>query len=697
MGVSRLGAGVIACGLVVASLAGCSPGAESWAPAPHVVEGLSTIASTVVSDAGPQLALHTEHGDVTFWGGVNMGTTTPGHNPGELSVPAETYRRWLPQMAEMGIRFLRVYTILPPYFYNELQQYNLDHATSPLYLVQGVYLPDESYIDTGDLFATDPTRAFTAELQDASAAVGGDLERSPTLGRASGTWTADVTPWLAGWIIGAELDPKAVHESDLVNASAPEFAGTYFRSVADQTPTTPTERWLAARMDELATAEAGRGRSAPIAFVNWPTNDPLQHPVEANPREDLVGVDANHVLPTAQWPAGSFASYHAYPYYPDFLRFEPALQEVRPDGGTDAYLTYLEGLKAHHDQAGLPTMVTEFGVPASLGSAHFGTNGRDQGAHPEAEAMAMDAQMLLGIRDAGLAGALLFIWVDEWFKFTWNTVPRFSVVDSERRALWHDPLTNEQWFGVIATDPVGAGWRTPVESSEGPVWQVSVATDASYVSLEVVFADEPTDPFTLGFDIVEGGLALPGADGGGDYDVAVVVEPLEGSARAYVREDLNPILLDGLEAGTVPPADVPGWFLQRMSANRAVGPVGGLPARPAEFVDIGNLVSGTWDTESPDYQSMATWLLQGAVFDVRLPWSMLLMGDPSSKTAVVPADGQPTAQAVDTVNVSLDLGAGPAPLVDVDWEPWNVAAGTERIKQGADVLIDAWQEAGRPS
>jgi len=69
------------------------------------------------------------------------------------------------------------------------------------------------------------------------------------------------------------------------------------------------------------------------------------------------------------------------------------------------------------------------------------------------------------IHDVGLGGALLFAWTDEWFKFTWNTLPRQAVADSERRALWHDPLTNEQWFGLNAEDPVPVGERTVSVSS----------------------------------------------------------------------------------------------------------------------------------------------------------------------------------------------------------------------------------------
>ena len=40
---------------------------------------------------------------------------------------------------------------------------------------------------------------------------------------------------------------------------------------------------------------------------------------------DVIALDANLVEPTAANPAGWFASYHAYPYYPDFMLLDPGL------------------------------------------------------------------------------------------------------------------------------------------------------------------------------------------------------------------------------------------------------------------------------------------------------------------------------------------------------------------------------------
>ena len=72
--------------------------------------------------------------------------------------------------------------------------------------------------------------------------------------------------------------------------------------------------------------------------------------------------------------------------------------------------------------------------------------------------MGIDADLMRMMRDKGLGGAFVFSWADEWFKRTWNTLERQV---AERRQLWHDPLTNEQWFGVLATDAGDGAGRRP--------------------------------------------------------------------------------------------------------------------------------------------------------------------------------------------------------------------------------------------
>jgi hypothetical protein len=149
------------------------------------------------------------------------------------------------------------------------------------------------------------------------------------------------------------------------------------------------------------------------------------------------------------------------------------------DGRHDPYAGYLAELRRHHGQ--IPVMITEFGVPSSIGSAHEGPLGCDQGAHTEQEAMTIDADLLRVIRRERLAGAFLFSWADEWFKFTWNTLPRQQAV-ADRRQLWHDPWTNEQWFGLVATDAVlPYPARRVVQESRHGIREIRLATDPSWL------------------------------------------------------------------------------------------------------------------------------------------------------------------------------------------------------------------------
>ena len=99
-----------------------------------------------------------------------------------------------------------------------------------------------------------------------------------------------------------------------------------------------------------------------------PTLDPLRHPTETSkaqeisllkargekivemPKEydnDAVGLDAAKMRATAAFPAGVFASYHAYPYYPEFMVVDPGYLKARSPEGPSNYFGYLRELVEH--------------------------------------------------------------------------------------------------------------------------------------------------------------------------------------------------------------------------------------------------------------------------------------------------------------------------------------------------------------
>ena len=343
-------------------------------------------------------------------------------------------------------------------------------------------------------------------------------------------------------------------------------------------------------------------------------------------------------------------------------------------------------------------MITEFGVRSSIGSGHEGPLGRDQGDHSEQEAIRTDAELLRVIRRERLAGAFLFSWIDEWFKFTWNTLPRQQPV-ADRRQLWHDPWTNEQWFGLVATD---AGTPNPegrvVQESPTGVREIRLATDPSWLHLRVRLDHPAKRMLTLGFDVVPGGAPrLPGstaADGKSDY--AVVLDLDKGSGQAYVRPALDPLPLDysPLPRGVVRATD--GWDEMRLSTNRSlVVPTTG-KRLPYETMDAGRLRRGTWDPASPDYDSRATWQADGQDVTIRIPWMQLGIVDPSSRRALVPrmGNGKPVATTVPVPKVGLRVISSTDGMArtTLAWDVWNVVHPTERLKAGSEAYEQALRD-----
>lgn len=678
---AKLTAVVAALVLATTTLSGCGgssdpkpprvPRGADWSPAAVEVDGLSTVAE---SDASG-FRLFTTSGQKTFLPGINLGSTTPLHQPGEVGgIPGSDYRRWFEGMGRLGIRVVRVYTLPPPAMYDELARYNKAHPRAPLYLFQGVYLPDESYTESGrTLYTQSVDDAFTSELLDVSKAVHGRLDRPERPGRAGGHYASDVSRWVAGWIVGVEWDPPSVRRTDAEDKNAAYTPGRYFAATADASP---TERWIARHLETLADSEHGFGTSAPIAFANWPTTDPLHHPQEPLSSEDLTGLDANHVLPTKAWPGGTFASFHAYPYYPDFQRYEPGLQKVTWRGRSDPYVGYVRSLRRHF-AAHMPLLVTETGVPSSLGSAHEGPRGRDQGGHSETDQMKIDADLLHLLEDNGAAAGFLFEWNDEWFKRTWNTQDH---TDLDRLALWHDPLTNEQWFGLNATDskpaPDAAVEATP---SGGPFSYLYVWADASFVHIEATSKGAVPDTLRVDADV------LPGRDGS---DYRITVDRTQHTGQVSVRRALDPLRLDTRSTPYRPGAGA-AWHPYALLTNRSYLVDG--TALPQEFQPVGTLVEGRWDPYDRHYDSLATWYTDTAhrTIRMRIPWSMLGMADPSAHVAL--GEGKPATRVkIDRIGLDVGSPAGRAHLAFV-WPGWNYVKYGERLKAGSALLARAYR------
>ena len=395
---------------------------------------------------------------------VNLGAALPGKHPSEFPPNDSTYQRWIALVAEMGANAIRVYTIHPPHFYAALRAWNLAHPSRPLWLIHGVWteLPPGTQQEKYD----DPEwlAQFHGEMRRVVSLLHGDAAIPPLPGHASGVYRTDVSPWTLGYIIGREWEPYSVVA---YNASRPvrtSLAGRYITLERGNA----LEAWLAEQCEFLVSYEMTQyNAQRPVAYTNWPTLDPLTHPTETTkaeeiallrargeqsveaPKEydnDAVGLDAVRMHATAAFPAGVFASYHAYPYYPDFLLLDPGYSSARSPEGPSNYFGYLRDLVAHHGD--MPVIISEYGVPSSRGKAHVQPQGWNHGGLSEEQQAAADARLTRDIHASGAAGAGLFALIDEWFKKNWLVVD--FEVPAERKRLWLNVLDAEENYGVIA-------------------------------------------------------------------------------------------------------------------------------------------------------------------------------------------------------------------------------------------------------
>lgn len=686
--------------------------------------------------------------------GVNLGVALPGKFPSEFPADSIVYAGWLDTIAAMNANVVRVYTILPASFYRALRAWNLGHPRQPLWLVHGVWteLPPEHDFD-------DPQwkGAFRSEMRNVVDAIHGGVELPPRPGHASGRYDADVSRWTLAYILGREWEPFAVKAFDSLHLGRRPYAGRYLS--ADSAPA--VDVWMAEQCDFLLAYEADQWNALrPIAYTNWPTLDPLFHPTESNTAEerewrlrasrpvagdkleyenDAIGLDPGLIRPTSRNPAGWFASYHAYPYYPDFLLYDPGYQQARSSEGPSAYFGYLSDLHRHH--AGLPFVISEYGVPSSRGNAHRQPQGWDHGGHDELAMAAIDARLTREIRESGAAGGIVFAWTDEWFKQNWIVLDFEQ--PAERNRLWLNAMDAEQNYGILGqypgtdgSQPILGGdparWRSLQALATGPgrLHALRAGSDEGYLYLALELTRDSLAWDSMGIAVAfdtylpaAGQTALP--DGMLRSEIGFeFLLTLLGPADATLR--ILPAYNPYAGESAIVHGDDSGDFYRRPATigldwdgrfdpmfvitNRArFGRDGGF--YPARGHDRGRLMFGR-QTET----SLADWYADSAagLIEIRLPWGLLNVTDPSSRTVLFDMRGQRGGDFGTAITDGFRLGTilyrkGSTPRIVAAlpataggtwraadfatwaWPTWEEPTSHSRLKPVYDSLRAAWR------
>ncbi len=568
--------------------------------------------------------------------GINLGSSPPGYFPGEIAyaITPGMYEQWISRMAEAGFNSIRVYTLHPPVFYEKLAEYNQRHPDKPLLLFQGIWL--EEVEDGSDPSAYDLIKrrsAFSSEMAEVIDCINGNGDIAFRYGKAYGIYRTDVSRWTAGYIIGREVAPQEVDSTNKFHPGTTSYAGSHF-SISGGTA---TEVFVTEMLDRVVVMEESEySVSRPVSFSSWPTLDPLVHPTEIHTDEDVASFDITKIS-GAGTPPGLFASYHAYPYYPNFISQQPSYQAYSDSEGPDSYLGYLNDMKEHYSN--MPLVIAEFGVPSSWGSAHQSYSNMHHGGYSERQQGEKNMRMLNNMIDAGCAGGFMFAWMDEWFKRTWIVLylEAYGLTGGAEtiptRQLWHNETSPEQCFGLLAFDqteiPEFVQYGTDAPS--GPVSAVRATHDDGFLYLEISTADDltPADEFMVAFDTYLGNTGESTFPGGAtmtnraeflltfglDDDTALyhVTQAYDMNGLTVRFNLTNPAVQKYRSTVTDgAPWNVMRWINDGFELTHQ--DIGRVPLEHGASFSSGNRAAVAWD---------------GRKVSIRLPWTMLYFYDPT--------------------------------------------------------------------
>ncbi|MGF7058965.1 hypothetical protein [Brassicibacter mesophilus] len=602
--------------------------------------------------------------------GVNMGIAKPGYFPGETAISKDEYLRWFNYIGEMNANAIRVYTLHPPAFYEAFYEYNMT-SDKPLYLFHGVWINEEELVKSQNAFEQVNETEFKQEIKNIVDVIHGNAIIKERRGHASGVYRYDISKYVIGWILGIEWDPHMVNSTNEKNSELKDYQGQYVYTKE----ASPFEIWLAEMIDYTVGYETEKYNwQRPMSFTNWVTTDLLSHPAEPLENEDLVSVNPNNIYAKDNLYTGLFASYHIYPYYPDFMNYEDKyLQYEDKNGVKNTYAGYLKDLIEQHK---IPVLVAEFGIPASRGLTHKNVYDMNQGFNSEKKQGEIDAKLFNNIVDEGYAGGLIFTWQDEWFKRTWNTM---DYDNPDRRPMWSNAQTNEQQFGLLSFDP-GASLKVKIDGNidewegNGSIKAYESQNQPNYHSfydgydegrnLEKMFATSDERYLYLRIDYKDlgdkvdwekmntlifidskknqGNTTLPfntnvKSDAGVDFIIQlngkdnsrVLIDSYYDTFYYQYAEKLNMIPKNDYASKK----DNGIYHKIELALNKGLFIPNKSQYIPFEKYETGRLMMGIGDPDSNEYNSLADFYVseKNNTIEIRIPWLLLNVKDPSSR------------------------------------------------------------------
>lgn len=639
--------------------------------------------------------------------GVNLGVAMPGHFPVEFSLSFKDYLEWFIQIGAMNANVIRTYTILPTEFYNAFAYYNLHHQNKPLYLFQGIWAEEP---ETRNYFSPDFIEKFQKEIRKTVDVINGSAVLKPQVGHASGIYTTDISTYVLGYLLGREWEPHAVYVTNQENQNS-SFNGNFI-AVHEATP---MEVWLGQMMDYTIQYETQTYLCQhPVSFINWLTLDPMYHNSEFIESEkvkeydnDLLVLDFRKFHATELFDPGIFASYHVYPYYPDYIFLEDKYQNrTNYKGNKDNFLAYLEDLKSNIGS--MPLVIAEYGLPSSRGVSHYTPFGFNQGGYNEIEQATYSADLTYDIWQSNCAGGIFFEWIDEWFKHNW-LVMDFEQ-PAERRVFWHNMENPEQNFGIMAVesriktiDGRTDDWPDFPEQTRKPF--VRAAADASYFYLLAYLPDVDLKKHKIffAFDTYskqKGSHKLPFLSKKLSNGIEFLIDiSSKSQAEILVNKPYavyTNVLIDSIPSYASQANNNALFVPQELITNRQKITIFG-DTIPPVILNRSHLQHGK--SNDPHF-SNANWYWneKNHILELRLSWHLLNVSDPSSRSVLDDVAGTADIESsrtkgfhiftyiTDKKQIPITKKETPYAQLFYKWDTWETPEYETRLKPIYDTL-----------
>lgn len=659
--------------------------------------------------------------------GVNMGAGVPGHFATDFAITKEQYLRWFGYISDMGANTVRVYTLLSPTFYDAVYEYNNGNP-NPMYIIHGLWLNDYAHFSHRDAYDNDIFGALVRDSKTMVDVIWGNRNVNLGTGEGTGFYRSNISEWVIGYILGVEWEDLTVVYTDHKYAGEKDsYQGKYMYTTEGASP---FEAMLAQLGDGIIDYESKRyGAQRLIAFSNWPTTDPFDYNHAIKYFYNKVAkVDVEHIKTTEKFISGTFASYHVYPYYPDYLSYEEGIsQRLDLDGNVNTYYAYLQMLCDYHT---MPVVISEYGAPSSRGMTQLDKHtGRNQGGISESEQADALIECYRDIKNAGCAGNIVFSWQDEWFKRTWNTMTNIDLLNT---AYWSDYQTNEQYFGLLSFDPGKEECVCYVDGNIEEWANVTPLVQNDDVTLSMVYDEkfiyflvespglDNRDDLYLPIDTTPNSGAVfcdnyqIGFDRGVDFVVRirgeeesnVVVQERYEVLRATQGESVL-----GINPYVIPPEKDSTKFnpinmILRMTVLMDKNDVANLSPKEfstlehilAEVHETGRLVQGNANPYKEGYNSLADFCYGDDCVELKLPWQLLNFSNPNEMKI---HDDYYEHYGVESIRISeMFVGAAVNPAADevIDTVSFPLTAWEqhveyhERLKPAYYALQQIWAQ-----